>query len=75
MCDSQQDQLVAWLKEQGHSHVEIEKIMAKVAEYDAQTLRESIFDSINSGHIDLSALVREALTAEEGQEGVDTTRE
>lgn len=75
MSDPQHDQLVAWLEEQGHSPAEIKKILAKVAEYDAQTLHESIFDSINSGHIDLSALVREALEAEEDEAGVDTTRE
>ncbi|TWU24573.1 hypothetical protein [Bythopirellula polymerisocia] len=75
MSDTQHDQLVTWLKEQGHTPDEIKKILAKVAEYDARTLRESVFDSINSGTIDLAALVKEALEAEEGNEGVDTTRE
>ncbi len=61
MSETQHAQLIAWLEDQGHSPAEIEKIMAKVAEYDAQTLHESIFDSISSGTIDIERLVREAL--------------
>ncbi len=61
MSDTQHAQLIAWLEDQGHTPGEIEKILAKVAEYDAQTLHESIFDSISSGTIDIEQLVREAL--------------
>ncbi|MDZ4657464.1 MAG: hypothetical protein SH868_07770 [Bythopirellula sp.] len=61
MSETQHAQLIAWLEDQGHTPAEIEKIMAKVAEYDAQTLHESIFDSISSGTIDIEALVKEAL--------------
>jgi hypothetical protein len=65
MADIQNAQLIAWLEEQGHSAADIEKIMVKVAEYDAQTVRESIFDSISSGTIDIEKFVREALEHEE----------
>ena len=65
MADIQNAQLIAWLEEQGHSGAEIEKIMVKVAEYDAQTVRESIFDSISSGTIDIEKFVREALEHED----------
>jgi hypothetical protein len=64
MSDTQHAQLIAWLEDQGHTPAEIEKILAKVAEYDAQTLHESIFDSISSGTIDIAKLVREALDNE-----------
>jgi hypothetical protein len=49
----------------GHSPLEIEKILAKVAEYDARMLHESIFDSINRGQFDVGTIIREAL----GEEG------
>jgi hypothetical protein len=62
MSDTKHAELVAWLKEQGHTPAEIEKVMAKVADYDAQTVRESIFDSINSGAVDIAEFVREALS-------------
>jgi hypothetical protein len=61
MAESPNEQLITWLQEQGHSPAEVDKIMAKVAEYDAQTLHESIFDSISSGTIDIEKIVREAL--------------
>jgi hypothetical protein len=61
MLESNHTELIAWLEGQGHTPAEIEKVLAKVAEYDAQTVRESIFDSINSGTIDIAEFVREAL--------------
>jgi hypothetical protein len=64
MSESPNEQLITWLQEQGHSPAEVDKIMAKVAEYDAQTLHESIFDSISSGTIDIEKIVREALGSE-----------
>ena len=59
--DPKHDELVAWLKEAGHSDVEVEKILAKLSEYDAQTMHESVFDSINSGHFDIASIIAEAL--------------
>lgn len=45
--DPRHAELVAWLAEQGHSPDQVAKILAKVAEYDARTINESIFDSIS----------------------------
>lgn len=64
MSDTRNAQLIAWLEDQGHAAGEIEKILAKVAEYDDKTVHESVFDSIDSGTIDLAEIVREALEAE-----------
>jgi hypothetical protein len=63
--DPRHQELVEWLREQGHNSDEIEKILAKVAEYDAQTLHESVFDSISRGDFDLSAIIKEALDIQE----------
>lgn len=41
------EELVTWLTERGHTPDEIAKILDKVAEYDARTIKESIFDSIS----------------------------
>lgn len=54
-------QLVAWLQDQGHGEEQIEKILAKVAEYDKRTVHESVFDSIESGAFDLGTIIQEAL--------------
>lgn len=61
MSDQRNAQLVSWLEDQGHTPQEIEKVLAKVAEYDKKTVHESVFDSIDSGAVDLAAIVREAL--------------
>lgn len=59
--DPRHAELVAWLSERGHPPDEIAKILAKVADYDARTINESIFDSIDAGDFDLSSLIKEAL--------------
>lgn len=59
--DPRQAELVAWLHERGHSPEEVAKILAKVAEYDAQTVSESIFDSIDKGEFNIAGLIDEAL--------------
>lgn len=61
MSDNQHAQLIAWLEDQGHTPAEIEKILAKVAEYDDRTMHESVFDSIGSGSLDLAKIIDEAL--------------
>ena len=56
-----QAELIGWLEQQGHTPEQIEKIMAKVAEYDKKTMHESVFDSISDGSFDISKLIEEAL--------------
>ena len=58
-------QLISWLENQGHSPAEVEKILAKVDEYDVKTVQESIFDSIESGAFNLQAIIDEALGKED----------
>ena len=62
--DPRHAELVAWLTEEGHTPLQIERILAKVAEYDSQTLHESIFDSIDAGEFNLAAIIDEALADE-----------
>ncbi|MEM8947040.1 MAG: hypothetical protein AAGD11_17830 [Planctomycetota bacterium] len=59
--DPRHHELIEWLKSQGHNAAQIERILAKVAEYDSQTTHESIFDSIDSGDFDIASLIDEAL--------------
>lgn len=62
--DPRHQELIDWLKSQGHSDLQIGRILAKVAEYDNQTLHESIFDSIDTGDFDIASLIDEALSDE-----------
>jgi hypothetical protein len=59
--DSRHAELVAWLTERGHSPEEISMILAKVDEYDVETVNESVFDSIDRGDFDIAAIIKEAL--------------
>ena len=53
--------LVDWLKQKGHSAEEIEKIIAKVQQYDKETNVDAVMDSIAGGSFDLQAIIDEAL--------------
>lgn len=63
--DTRHAQLIAWLENQGHSTAEIERILAKVQEYDEKTVHESIFDSIDSGAFSIQSIIDEALRDDE----------
>ena len=53
--------LIDWLKQKGHSAEEIDKILAKVKQYDRETNVDSVMDSIAGGSFDLQSIIDEAL--------------
>lgn len=53
------------LTDQGYSPKDIELIMLRVAEYDRTTLRDSVFDCIEDGSIDLEQFISNALQPHE----------
>lgn len=50
-----------WLKDKGYSDEEVQKIMAKLAEHDHQTLSDAVFDSIGNGGQSLEQLIGDVL--------------
>jgi len=58
-------ELIEYLRGAGHTDAEIEKILARVRQYDFETRQDSIMDSIGNGTLDIAALIKEAL----GEEG------
>ena len=56
-----EQQLVDYLKQRGHSQADIDKILKRLADHDEQTFRQSVFDSIEGGSFDLEAIIKEAL--------------
>jgi hypothetical protein len=50
-----------WLAERGHSPEAIEKILARLDQYDSRVNRESVFDAMEQGEFDMDALIKEAL--------------
>ena len=62
-------QLGDFLRERGHTELEIEKVVAHVRNYEAETQLYSVMDSIADGHLNLGAIISEALTDEGEADG------
>jgi hypothetical protein len=53
--------LLQWLSERGYSPEEVQKIMARLAEREHQTLSDAVFDSIGSSDQSLEQLIGDLL--------------
>jgi len=60
------DELTEYLRGLGQTDAEIEKILARVRQYEFETQHDSIMDSIGNGTLDLAALIKEALGESDG---------
>jgi hypothetical protein len=54
-------ELTEYLRSEGHTQAEIDKILVRVRRYEFETLHDSVMDSIGGGTFDLAALIKEAL--------------
>jgi hypothetical protein len=62
MSDEQEfPELIDYLRGLGQTDAEIEKIMARVRQYEFETQHDSIMDSIGNGSFDIAKLIKEAL--------------
>jgi hypothetical protein len=50
-----------WLQERGHTNDEIAKILERLEQFDANANRESLFDAMETGELDMDALIKDAL--------------
>ena len=64
MNDRSDDALISFLRQRGSSDEEIEAIVKRLADKDAEAMRESIFDSIDAGSFDLAKMIKEMLEDE-----------
>ncbi|MEX2092410.1 MAG: hypothetical protein WD971_07020 [Pirellulales bacterium] len=55
------DELTGYLRGLGQTDAEIQKIIARVRQYEVETQHDSIMDSIGNGTLDLAVLIKEAL--------------
>lgn len=53
--------LIKWLADKGYSAADVQKILARLAQHDQQTLTDSIFDSIGSNDKSLDDLLGDLL--------------
>lgn len=56
------EELIEYLRSEGHSESEIECILVRVRQYEIETQQDSIMDSIGNGTLDIAAMIQEALS-------------
>jgi hypothetical protein len=54
-------ELQEWLSERGYSAKQIAKILVKLDDFDSKINRESVFDAMETGELDMDALIKDAL--------------
>ena len=50
-----------WLAERGYPPAVIDKILLRLDDFDARIKRESVFDAIQTGEIDIDSIIKDAL--------------
>ncbi len=56
------DQVIKdFLSQRGYSDEDVAKIMDRLVQYENETLRKSVFDSIDAGGFDIDKIIQEAL--------------
>jgi hypothetical protein len=53
-----------WLAERGYPPEAIRKILERLDQFDAKIKRDSVFDAMETGELDMEALIKEALGEE-----------
>ncbi len=53
-----------WLTERGYPPAAIEKILQRLDQFDSRVNRESVFDAMETGELDMDALIKEVLKEE-----------
>ena len=61
---SERPEITQWLAERGYPPAAIEKILQHLDQYDSRINRESVFDAIDAGDLDMDALIKDALKEE-----------
>jgi hypothetical protein len=54
-------EITDWLVERGYPPAAIAKILERLQQFDSRTQRESIFDAMETGELDMDAIIKDAL--------------
>jgi len=54
-------EIETWLAERGYPPEAVQKILERLDSFDAKVNRESVFDAMETGELDMDALIKEAL--------------
>ncbi len=64
MMNKKRPEIEQWLAERGYPAAAIEKILERLDHFDEKINRESVFDAMETGELDMDALIKEALDDE-----------
>jgi hypothetical protein len=57
----QRPEIEQWLAERGYPPEAIQKILERLDSFDAKINRDSVFDAMETGELDMDAIIKEAL--------------
>ena len=57
----QRPEIEQWLADRGYPPEAIERILQRLDQFDEKINRESVFDAMETGELDMDALIKEAL--------------
>jgi hypothetical protein len=57
-------EIAQWLSERGYPPEAIQRILQRLDQFDEKINRESVFDAMETGELDMDALIKEALSDE-----------
>jgi hypothetical protein len=58
---AERPEIEQWLTDRGYPPEAIKKILERLDSFDAKVNRESVFDAMETGEIDMDSLIKEAL--------------
>lgn len=58
---NERPEIEQWLAEHGYPPEVVQRILARLDQFDAKVNRESVFDAMETGELDMDALIKEAL--------------
>ncbi len=61
MANDNDASIAAWLKDKGYTEEEQQKILAKLAQHDRETLSDAVFDSIGGDGKSLDQMIADML--------------
>ena len=60
----QHSEIREWLAGRGYPPAAVERILTRLDEFDFKAKRDSLFDAIETGEIDIEAIIKDALKEE-----------
>ncbi len=58
---TERPEITQWLADRGYPPAAIAKILERLDQFDSRVNRDSVFDAMETGELDMDALIKDAL--------------